>query len=138
LRVGNEGTAFLHRRSTPGGRSRVVCVSACYVDSAADEDDIIVTACSLRPAFYLWSFKTEPIYSSLRLPRPRSRDLRVFAGQPDPNDPTHLAITFISDGRPGVIDGWVLDDGAVRLEIRTAGTQPGAAPAPAPTPSRPP
>ena len=41
--------------------------------------------------------------------------LRVFAGQPDPADPTHFTIPYELDGRGGVIDGWLKDD---RIELR--------------------
>ena len=43
--------------------------------------------------------------------------LRFFAGQPDPNDPTHFTIRYQIDGRDGVIDGWLKDD-ALKLEPR--------------------
>jgi hypothetical protein len=43
--------------------------------------------------------------------------LRIFAGQPDPNDPTHFTIDYQLDGRDGVIDGWLKDD-AVELRPR--------------------
>jgi hypothetical protein len=35
--------------------------------------------------------------------------LRVFAGQADPNDPTHFTIRFEQDGRAGIVDGYVCD-----------------------------
>jgi hypothetical protein len=37
--------------------------------------------------------------------------LRFFAGQGDPADPSHFTIPYDLDGRPGVIDGWLRDDG---------------------------
>lgn len=37
--------------------------------------------------------------------------LRVFAGQPDPTDASHFTIPYRVDGRDGVIDGWLKDDG---------------------------
>jgi hypothetical protein len=44
--------------------------------------------------------------------------LRVFAGQPDPADPSHFTIAYDLDGRPGIIDGWLKPDGSVQLEPR--------------------
>ena len=41
--------------------------------------------------------------------------LRVYAGQPDPADPTHFTIPYRLDGREGVIDGWLKDD---RIELK--------------------
>ena len=37
--------------------------------------------------------------------------LRVYAGQPDPADESHFTIAYRVDGRDGVIDGWLKDDG---------------------------
>ena len=39
--------------------------------------------------------------------------LRFFAGQPDPNDASHFTIAYQADGRDGVIDGWLKDNGLV-------------------------
>jgi hypothetical protein len=41
--------------------------------------------------------------------------LRVYAGQPDPADASHFTIDYEIDGRRGVIDGWLRDQG---LELR--------------------
>jgi hypothetical protein len=63
---------------------------------------------------------------------PRGNDLRlpaqatIFAGQPDPNDPTHFTIDYAFNGQRNTIDGWVLNDGGVKLEPRR---QPTTAPA---------
>ena len=37
--------------------------------------------------------------------------MRFFAGQPDPADASHFTIRYQADGREGVIDGWMKDDG---------------------------
>jgi hypothetical protein len=44
--------------------------------------------------------------------------LRILAGQPDPNDPTHFTIPYVLDGKPGVIDGFLRANGRVMLEPR--------------------
>ena len=41
--------------------------------------------------------------------------LRLYAGQPDPADPTHFTIPYRLDGREGVIDGWLKED---RIELK--------------------
>ncbi|MEO6437280.1 MAG: hypothetical protein ABIP55_16175 [Tepidisphaeraceae bacterium] len=43
---------------------------------------------------------------------------RFFGGQVDPSDPSHWTIAYELDGRAGVIDGWLKDDGIV-LRPRT-------------------
>ena len=45
--------------------------------------------------------------------------LRFFAGQIDPGDESHFTIRYQADGRDGVIDGWLKDDG-LRLRPREA------------------
>jgi hypothetical protein len=47
--------------------------------------------------------------------------LRLYAGQPDALDPTHFTIRYDLDGRPGTIDGWVLDP-AVPAASQPAGS----------------
>jgi hypothetical protein len=44
--------------------------------------------------------------------------LRILAGRPDPQDPTHFTIDYVLDGQPGVIDGWLQNDDRVRFEPR--------------------
>ena len=55
----------------------------------------------------------EPVPDDLALDY--GNTLRFFAGQPDTQDVGHFTIGYELDGRPGVIDGWVRDDG---LELR--------------------
>jgi len=47
-----------------------------------------------------------------------SNVFRLFAGQADPKDASHFTITYELDGKPGIIDGWLLNDGTVALEPR--------------------
>jgi hypothetical protein len=41
----------------------------------------------------------------------RNRQLKVFAGQADPDDNSHIIIPFEANGIAGVIDGWLFEDG---------------------------
>lgn len=41
--------------------------------------------------------------------RSPSQHLRVFAGQPDPADPSHFTICYETAGARGIIDGWLRD-----------------------------
>ena len=75
--------------------------------------------------------------------------VRFFAGQVDPADASHFTIPYEVDGRVGVIDGWLRDDG-VKLRPREGSwsfqsngqawklpTGPESPSAPAPAPDRP-
>ena len=49
------------------------------------------------------------------------RDLRVFAGKIDPDDPAHFTVAYESGGVAGVLDGYLRDDGrTVDVELRGA------------------
>jgi hypothetical protein len=45
-------------------------------------------------------------------------DLRLFAGQVDPKDPSHFTVQVHIDEKRQVIEGWLRDDGTVSLAIR--------------------
>jgi hypothetical protein len=42
--------------------------------------------------------------------------MKIFFGQPDPEDASHFTIRYEIDGVPGIIDGWLGDDDAVRMQ----------------------
>ena len=42
-----------------------------------------------------------------------THQLRFFGGSPDPADGSHFTLPYELDGQPGVIDGWLRDDGLV-------------------------
>ena len=44
--------------------------------------------------------------------------LRIYAGQRDPNDPSHVTIDYVLNGTTHTIDGWLEDIGFMRLELR--------------------
>ena len=44
--------------------------------------------------------------------------LRIYAGQRDPNDPSHVTIDYVLNGTTHTIDGWLEDTGFMRLELR--------------------
>lgn len=39
--------------------------------------------------------------------------MTIFAGQTDTADASHFTIPYMIDGKPGMIDGWLRDDGLV-------------------------
>jgi hypothetical protein len=55
---------------------------------------------------------------TLRAARPKECNLRVFAGQPDPQDPSHFTVEYEIDGVKEVIDGWLTDDDFLRVVPR--------------------
>ena len=45
---------------------------------------------------------------------------RVYAGQPDPSDPSHFVIEIESGGRRHTVDGWLQDDDTPLLQLRSS------------------
>ena len=52
--------------------------------------------------------------------------LRLYAGQIDPNDESHFTIDCETPAGRGTIDGWLLADDTVKVEVRNG---PATAPA---------
>lgn len=46
------------------------------------------------------------------------RPLRLYAGQPDPLDPSHFTMRYEIDGKPGTIDGRFEEGAAIHLIVR--------------------
>jgi hypothetical protein len=58
-----------------------------------------------------------PLGRRLPPPQPQRRpyNLRFFAGQSDPNDPTHFTVTYELNGVKNTIDGYLTDDDFLRI-----------------------
>jgi hypothetical protein len=50
--------------------------------------------------------------------RVRPGTLTFYAGQPDPADSSHFTIGYTSEGKTGTIDGWLLSDGTIKIQVR--------------------
>ncbi|MEA2708481.1 MAG: hypothetical protein QOF78_1082 [Phycisphaerales bacterium] len=55
------------------------------------------------------------VEGTLRSARPTENNLRFFAGQPDPQDPSHFTIDYEVGGVKSTIDGWLTDDDFLRI-----------------------
>lgn len=115
-------TLFVHELRSPGGKDRLVALEGPS-ERSDDDQDLDLTATVFRPGS-LFSQPTE-LSCSRRLLEIRAerssgmRHLHVFAGQPDSSDSSHFTVRFELNGRPGNLDGWLLDDDTVRLEVRS-------------------
>ena len=112
------GTAFLHERATPQGQRRLVAVDL-FGGGMQPNNAMTLNANVIDPA-------TTSSRSMLTITRgdgttitlQRGETLRVFAGQPDPVDPSHFTIDYVLNGTRNTLDGWLVDDGIVRIETR--------------------
>ena len=107
------GPALLHARRTPGGKSRLVGVDLSPMGEFLALYPRVIVPAGLTTT-------SRGILNRFDLFMVRSPDdrVRVFAGQPDPNDASHFTIAYEVNGTPGVIDGWLLEDDTVQLHPR--------------------
>jgi len=131
----SNGTLFLHERATPSGQRRLVGVdlrltwTPQYTIVAADlrlyaPGGILHSPrkISIANSFFISrSWGGEPI----DLLRPDyGREISVYPGQPDANDPSRFTIPYEIDDRRGTIVGRLLDDDRVDLTVYPADDQP--------------
>jgi hypothetical protein len=132
-RWANSPMLFMHSRTTAAGLTQLVCVGK---PQRSGEGAIVVPISILTPS-------NGRIVEVLRggasidfAPCGDVEQLRLFAGQPDPNDASRFTIPFESHGRPGVIDGVfesstdpsvdasTASSGRVRLTLRVPSATP--------------
>ena len=122
----SRGTVFLHERRTPGGRRLLVAVDYLgrgFQDAGnffLDVSEFHIRAFESGGPFALpVEVQSDQAPLSLYTSGGVQAPLRLRAGQPDPDDPTHFTIRWELPGSDaaGVIDGWVRDRG-VALERR--------------------
>ena len=114
------GTLFLHERATPQSKRKLLVGVDIAGWSRGGPVVLFARVRTIAPA------------APMRLPTEANVDhpsvmlataespLRLFAGQPDPNDASHFTIEFVvgGGGAKGMIDGWLKEDGSVVLERR--------------------
>jgi len=117
-------TLFLHELRTTAGTRRIVAVQRTCLSGAPDDLEQVI----MFPA--TWTRRHDIEYSSggssLGTSPAAAARFRYFAGQGDPADASHFSIRYEQDGRPGRIDGYLVDDAAtgecrVRLVVAPAG-----------------
>lgn len=132
-------TLFLHELRSPVGNRRLVAIEGWYEGSISGgwwEDEIALSATVFRPGS-LFSQPTE-VGCARKVLKITSADVSeliakgeslggrrwgwpfIFAGQLDLSDPSHFTIAYKVHGKPGKIDGWLLDDDTVWIECSGA------------------
>lgn len=110
---------FLHERRTPSGKPRLIYIEH-RPSSLQLVEGIRVDASLFIPA----SATTQLIpvdhdgngWGGWQARAPLR--VRIFAGQPDPGNPSHFTIRYQMWGQEDVIDGWLGDDDRVTLKPR--------------------
>jgi hypothetical protein len=109
---------FLHGRQSPGGTVRLVEVSIMSLDDAEILciDEFVPISANQRDAY-------QSRQSDVVVRRWPAQHMTILAGQPDRADPSHFTIAYRLEDQPGTIDGWLSDDGSVRVQVRDGPTQ---------------
>lgn len=123
LRLGfpTSGTVFLHERTTPQGMRCLVGVDVNLV-ALQPTDVASLGARIIRPGTVFRGPRTGRSVtrgdgSQIRF-HPTQDRLTIYAGQPDPADPSHFTIDYDLNGTRHTVDGWLEDDEFVKMELR--------------------
>jgi hypothetical protein len=110
----SDAILFLHERRAQNGRTRLVELQV---------DGGLGVGLSASSAIYREDYVSfGDLFVSFR--RTHTGVLRVYAGQPDPADASHLTIRYQIDTQSGIIDGWLENDHTVKLQVRDGPLQP--------------
>ena len=115
-----DAVLFLHERCLPSGESRILLVevSGYKCDSTTFKMgrlillrfSVVQPGSLTRPAQQvnagMWMFPNQDDWQS---------PFEFFPGQPDPDDPSHFRVNYVSGGRWGVLDGFLEEGENLRL-----------------------
>lgn len=115
-----EGTMFLGWRTTPSGERKFAAVWPFTFEGQPGGYELRLVHGSLKLASAIPGSQMVMADADVSLLFvPAGKRLRVFAGQADPADPTHFTIQYELGGEPGVLDGFLRNDGLVDLRVRS-------------------
>jgi hypothetical protein len=120
-------TLFLHELKTPDGRSHLVLVEY-QVGSNATRFNCRIEI--IRPATPLKPAATAPNSTAMLFTPAGSQDpqVRVYAGQPDPADPSHFTIRYEMWGQSDILDGRIDNTPRVTLTAKNRPQRPARPP----------
>lgn len=114
------GTAFLHERTSPQGERRLVAIDL-FTTGIVPNNVMGFNATSFDPSRAVRgprALLTLTRGDGVTVTAQPGDSFRVFAGQPDQNDPSHFTIDYEHNGTRHTLDGWLKEDGLVMIEKR--------------------
>jgi hypothetical protein len=128
----SQGTLFLGERRSPAGNRRLVAVDLRTSWNnkghwyATVEKRAVVPGTFRADPRETWGGPPADDLTTTNLVGQRedlfifdwNRKVTLYAGRPDPADPSHFTIDYAVDYRRETIDGWLRDDDAVDLKLR--------------------
>jgi hypothetical protein len=113
-------TLFLHGRDAGAGQRLLVVDLHLSPQSSAEMRYISVSARVIEPGT-LTRRPRDRVHVLRATFHMNAPPVRIFAGQPDPVDPSHFTIVYITtDHAQHMLDGWLLADDTVVIERRPA------------------
>jgi hypothetical protein len=111
---------FLHERHTRAGRRRLVAVDTLGSDH---DGPLMFRSAVFRPGNTLASagLLSTTNWTQLGGDEKDGQVVRIFAGQCDARDPAHFTIAYQTRSGLEVVDGWLLEDDQVMLDLRKLG-----------------
>jgi hypothetical protein len=115
----NTDEVFVHERRASGGEKRLVAVGFDPVAFAVgSEAPFKVGSWGYTNRISALEFSGATGDASLRFAVAPDEPLKLYAGQPDPADESHFTIDYETPTGRGTIDGWLMPDDTVKLQIR--------------------
>jgi hypothetical protein len=124
-------TIFLHERISPAGHHRLVYVNFFtltimftpnFVESFDCESKALIPA--TFTTLLIPTSESDGLSEGIGDPN-KSPLVRVYAGQPDPNNPAHFTVRYQMWGQEDVLDGNLKDDDSITLTPRNSPRSPG-------------
>lgn len=103
-------TIFCHGRETESGQPILLVVE--WTEGREGRGPHLAATYTVPGGLRRWPVSYGPYEIPLDWPHARATPKRLFAGQPDPNDPTHLTIRVESPSASGLIDAHLRDAAA--------------------------
>jgi hypothetical protein len=117
---GNANVAFCHELISPGGNHRLVVVNI------GDHTGYELSSISLTPTLFvpgsLLSAPKQLLMSGFGT-AVHGYGTTIYMGQVDPSDASHFTIDISLSGSRDTIDGYLLDNDTVTLELRNSSTK---------------
>jgi hypothetical protein len=113
---------FMHERTTPAGHRHLLCVLAWLdVNLTTQRQNLVVCMYEIGPA--TWGvpptvmdgnlLRINALFGPMDTNHPDyylpHKPLRIFAGQADPDDPSHFTIDYETGGQRATLDGYMRD-----------------------------
>jgi hypothetical protein len=107
------GAVFCHERTTPGGTTGVVVITASSYASAGSKNTTAFHSVTIEGGCVTsWNpkFRSEfPFCVSLDVVVAPTDHIQIDGGQADSMDASHFTLQYKINNQPGTVDGWVTD-----------------------------